>query len=81
MTVAGAIPLETDDTTGCPVLLPSQLLDGGEHFDDDATYSLRRRIEQTNGDRTLPRDVLREHVTSRDLRRPARNVQRNGESR
>ena len=58
-------------------LLVDELTAGGEHFDDDPGYVLRRRITQEYHPDMLPRHSMSIHVTNQNLRRPVRNLARN----
>ncbi len=70
MAFGGAVPLETRD--GESTVAPLQLLDGGEHFEDDPDRSIRRdrRVSLRYGDGKLPRESMMEHVHVMGLRRP-----------
>jgi hypothetical protein len=82
MVLDGAISMETEqyvnERNGGDgiVEIPRQILDGGEHFDDDPGYILRRRtvtrritVGESNSD-VLPRENICCHVSELDLRRP-----------
>ena len=51
------------------VLLPTEILHGGEHF-DDVDRSMRERIDGMNRNDELPRETMLAHVLAQDLRRP-----------
>ena len=61
-------------------MVVDELTGGGHHFDDDPNYIVRRRISQSYGPAgyLLPREAMFTHVVNRDLRRPKRNIDRNG---
>ena len=48
---------------------PTEIMHGGEHF-DDVDRSMRDRIVRRNGDSELPREQIYSHVQAQDLRRP-----------
>ena len=65
------------------------LTGGGEHFDDDPTRAVRKRITRItetyqrrmgDADNTyvLPREAMFIHVVQNELRRPESNIERNG---
>lgn len=58
-------------------LVVDELTRGGEHFDDDPDYLMRRRITQTYHADMLPHTAMSLHIMNLDLRRPVRNLNRN----
>ena len=91
MAVGGGVPLERRMGHAGEDRLPNQLLDAGEHFDDDPSRTLRRSVAHpvppttVDGRRDsnrlnselLPRDNLRLKVEAMGLRRPPANVRNN----
>ena len=75
LTLHGAVPMKRA-ANGEPV--PGQLISGGDHFDDDINYIVRRSIYQMHQGRTLPRTAMIAHVASLGMSRPIRNLERNG---
>jgi hypothetical protein len=82
MVLDGAILMETEQYVNernggdGSVEIPREILDGGEHFDDDPDYILRRRtvtrritVGESNSD-MLPRENICCHVSELDLQRP-----------
>ena len=69
---AGFVSFET--TTNCEVPLPSQLIGGGEHFDD--IYREGRRTRGIRAEVELPRDELLEKVVQSHMQRPHINIYR-----
>ena len=61
----------------------NRLVGGGEHFDDDPDYVVRRRISRENRlvteqyENQLPRECMFISMVNKNLRRPARNLARN----
>ena len=70
----GAVGMElrTNNEHGAPPL-PLQLLDGGDHFDDDPDQILRKRISRMYDNTQLPRENMCTHVAELHLRRPQWN--------
>jgi hypothetical protein len=71
----GGIPLETTPTPSGRVLLPRQLIDGGNHFDDMDRAHRRSRTRQYQSQaeashQQLPRDRLHDLVAEANLCRP-----------
>ena len=58
--------------------VPGQLLQAGDHFDDDLNYTVRHSIYQTHQGRSLPRTAMIAHVANKGMSRPVRNLERNG---
>ena len=75
LALQGAVPMEPA-ANGEPV--PGQLIGGGDHFDDDSNYMVRRTIYQVHQGRALPRTAMIAHVASLGMSRPIRNLERNG---
>jgi len=65
----GAVPMNGVAGTG-NTAIPDQLLNGGEHFDDDPSRSIRRRHVPSQN--VLPRDSMHALVITNDYRRPPR---------
>jgi DDE superfamily endonuclease len=63
----GAVPMEVDDRTS--VLLPRQLIGGGDHF-KGVDRNMRRRLQRNFAAIQLPRDRLHTNVMDLDLHRP-----------
>jgi hypothetical protein len=70
--LTGGVPLEPS-TTNASVMVPAQLLGGGDHNDGDRGRNFRRQLERRVStrydDTTLPRENLLIHVTDSGLRR------------
>ena len=75
LAIEGAVPMERA-TNGERV--PGQLLQAGNHFDDDPQYTVRKTIYQTHNGRALPRTAMIAHVANKGMSRPVRNIERNG---
>jgi DDE superfamily endonuclease len=63
----GAVPMEVDGRTD--VLLPTQLIGGGDHF-EGVPRSVRRRVQRSFEGIQLPRDRLHARIMDLDLQRP-----------
>ena len=63
LAINGTVPCSMRDRIR--VLL--QLMDGGDHFDDDPT---RQRRDHTHNETILPREALLHIVNEKNLRRP-----------
>ena len=81
MAIEGAVQLndingDADECRGAPADTPlvDELTGGGEHFDDDTEYLMRRRITQAYHADMLPRTSMSIHITNLGLRRPVRNL-------
>ena len=91
MAIGGVVPLEQRAGHSREDRLPNQLLDAGEHFNDDPSRTLHRSVAHPVPPTTLdgrrdsnrlnlellPRENLRLKVESMGLRRPATNVRNN----
>ena len=75
LAVKGAVPMER---AANGERVPGQLLEAGNHFDDDLNYTVRRSIYQTHQGRSLPRTAMIAHVANKGMSRPVRNKERNG---
>ena len=75
LAVEGAVPMER---AANGERVPGQLLEAGNHFDDDLNYTVRRSIYQTHQGRSLPRTAMIAHVANKGMSRPVRNKERNG---
>jgi hypothetical protein len=64
----GAVPLEMDGQAD--VLLPRQLIGGGDHF-EGVDRNMRRRLQRSFHGIRLPRDRLYARIMDLDLQRPA----------
>jgi hypothetical protein len=63
LAVNGAVPYSMRDG----IRVPLQLLDGGDHFDDDPT---RQRRDRTHNETILPHEALLHIVNEKNLHRP-----------
>ena len=85
LAVEGGVDIqsEQEEDAGDHVLV-NELTGGGEHFDDDPNYTIRRRITQMyaasdeqGAEFLLPRESMFIHVVNSQMQRPDRNLRRN----
>ena len=67
LAVEGTVPMERA-ANGEHV--PGQLLEAGDHFNDDINYTVRRSIYQAHQGRSLPRTAMIAHVANKGMSRP-----------
>ena len=82
LTMSGAVPLASRVRHSHRVAgLPLQLLDAGDHFDDDPTRQFRN-AHRRSGNVVLPRESMFNQICESNLRRPVHNInRRNGQRR